>query len=195
MESVDKSVRRKMARAVYKYLGLKPRPNSFSVVPRAAWDQEHASQMFGTPSGFMDMKKNIFVPDNEVMSALHELLHAAGFNEDNVSEFWNEGITQAVAEDIARLNGFVIPITYKKPVAYVRNKLLPLTGMTVRDFARRYAVQKNKALYLTRLVWNGHSDKFSDQSEWGTETASGMYDEFQHGMTDWNPYLDYLASL
>jgi len=195
LEQVDKSLRRKMERVVRIYLGHSPQVSDFQVDTRANWDKEFPPDSpFGQPSGFATPSGKIRVPEDELMSALHEVLHMAGFMPDTISEFWNEGITQVISEDIAAKNNLQIPKSYETDTAYVQSTLLPVLNIDPQTLARQYGRSEDKAMLLTKLVWKNHSHEFDDEDDWGTNAFESIHESFQRGLGPGNFYLDHLAS-
>lgn len=191
-ESVEKSLRRKMSRVIQSYLGIKPSVRNFAFEDMPDED----SALFGTPIGYVDKDEpgKVRVPEAHKMSALHEILHTAGFMPHNISELWNEGITQVVAEEIARLANLQIPITYSQDTRYVKKYLLPLLPIPLQQFAKGYAKAEDKSEYLMSLLWSRYSDHFSDEEDWGTNTYDSMKEMFERQSGYHNPYLEWLVT-
>jgi hypothetical protein len=193
--TIDKPLRRKMERLVRVYLGYSPQTSSFQVSTRADWDKEFPpNDLFGQPSGFRTPGGGIQVPEDEAMSALHEVLHNAGFLPNTISDFWNEGITQVISEDIAEKNGLQIPKSYKTDTAYVRKALLPVIDMDLQTLARQYGKADDKAMLLAKLVWKSQSHRFENEEDWGANPFEGLYETFQRGLGPGSMYLDYLIT-
>lgn len=191
-ENIEKSIRRKMSRAIQSYLGVKPQVRDFGFEDMSGEDDA----LFGTPIGYVNPNDPTVarVPEDHKMSALHEILHTSGFLPHNISEMWNEGITQVVAEEIAKLNNLQIPITYAQDTQYVRSYLLPLLPMNLQQFAKHYAKSEDKSEYLTSIIWSRYSDHFSDEEDWGTNTYESMKEMFERQGGYWNPYLEFLVT-
>lgn len=195
LEQIDKSLRRKMERVVSIYLGKQPQVSQFNLVPDEEWDQQFPADqnaLFGRPSGYATRSGEVNVVASDPMSALHEVLHQAGFNEDNVSEFWNEGITETVVQDIAQQFKLQIPQTYKQEVEYVRQHLIPLMQMSIQDFAKQYSKQNNKSKFLTNMIWTKYKDAFQNEDDWGTYVYESIEETFQRGLGP-SFYIDYLS--
>lgn len=191
-ESIEKSLRRKMSRVIQSYLGVKPQIRDLGFEDMSSEDDA----LFGTPIGYVDKNDPTIarVPEDHKMSALHEILHTSGFMPLNISEMWNEGITQVVAEEIAKQSNLQIPITYKEDTRYVRSYLLPLLPIDFQQFAKGYAKSEDKSEYLMSLLWNRYADHFSDEEDWGTNTYENMKEMFERQGGYWNPYLEYLIT-
>jgi ADP-ribose pyrophosphatase YjhB (NUDIX family) len=180
------------ARLVTDYLGHAPK-GEVHVLPDAEFNTRFVSEsdrMLGGVAAIRTPDGKIYLREGHESSGLHEVVHAAGLLEDNVSTYINEGMTQAVAEHIADTHSLTIPRTYRDEVKFVHEYLVPATGKPLPELARGYAGAKDKAKYLADSIMKAHGDKFG-QEEWGSNPHESIYQDMR-GAIGPSPHLDYL---
>ena len=79
---------------------------------------------------------DILVREGNDWSLLHEFVHAAGIIDKSLAPWITEGITEAVAQEIAAGEGWSHHPTYPMEVALVRTKVAPLLGLSILDLGR-----------------------------------------------------------
>lgn len=194
LENVEKSIRRKLQRAVWKYLGVPSNITSFQVGQEADLEDPQAANLFGQPTGTTTRTGQINLLQGQEASGIHEILHATGFMEDGICKFWNEGITQIVAEDIGRKMGLPVTPGYVKEVPYVRASLFSFIP-NVQTFARGYAQAPDKGLYVHKVWWPQIAQHFTNAEDWGADPAKGFLEQLRSQVGAWNPYTGYLEEI
>ena len=111
-------------------------------------------------AGFHSQDNVIYLLHGNEWSQLHELVHAAGVVDKDLSPWITEGVTEAVAEDIAKKKKWKHHSTYPQYVKVVGKDLAPALGLSVmdigaivaaaparagRDLSRRLALRTNIA--------------------------------------------------
>jgi len=81
-------------------------------------------------AGFHSQDNVIYLLRGNEWSQLHELVHAAGVVDKDLAPWVTEGITEAVAQDIAKKKKWKHHSTYPEYVEIVRKKLAPALGLT-----------------------------------------------------------------
>jgi hypothetical protein len=193
-ENVDKSIRRKFQRAVWKYLGVPSRITSFQVGQATDLADPSAAMLFGQPTGIAGQEGDITLLKGDEASGTHEILHQTGFKPKGISTFWNESITQIVAEDVGKM--FNVPINpgYVKYVPYVRASLIPYVG-DLREFARGYAKAPDKGQYVYNIWWPQIAQYFTNQEDWGQDTGKSFLQSLRGQISDFNVHVNYLAEI
>ncbi len=79
---------------------------------------------------------DVIIREGNDWSLLHEFVHAAGVVDKSLAPWITEGITEAVAQDIAAGEGWEHHPTYAQEVRVVREKLAPALSMSVLDLGR-----------------------------------------------------------
>jgi len=95
-----------------------------NVMQKAGWRQAESRNVVG-----FQVNQKVYVLDGADWTTLHELVHRAGVNADRISRFVAEGLTEAIASDLAKGRDEHRP-TYPKETTWVRNVLLPKLGMS-----------------------------------------------------------------
>ena len=188
LESTDSSIRRKLQTAIARYLGQSFAVKSFKIDPNHG---EEESELLGKSDGIRQDNGDIVVKN--MKSGIHELLHQAGFMPIGIGEFLNEGITQVVAEDIAKQQKLPIVNSYKENTDYIRKYLLPVIGISLQDFARKYASSSNKGKLVVELVWNKNHDKFHDVSDWGNNPHASMLRTLPFIIGPYSQHLNFIV--
>jgi len=80
-------------------------------------------------AGFHSQDNVIYLLRGNEWSQLHELVHAAGVVDKDLCPWATEGITEAVAQDIAKQKKWKHHSTYPEYVKIVRTKLAPALGL------------------------------------------------------------------
>ena len=96
-------------------------------------------------AGFHSQDNVIYLLQGNEWSQLHELVHAAGIVDKDLAPWATEGITEAVAEDIAKKKKWKHRSTYPRYVKIVREELCPALGLTVLQVGELVAAQPSKA--------------------------------------------------
>ena len=125
-------------------------------------------------AGFHTEDGRILLRAGEAWPLLHELVHAAGVTDVGVAVWLAEGLTEAVAQDIATANGWKHHATYPKEVEVVRRNLVGATGMSVLDIAK-LAVQARQHfgwVLAQRIAERTHGDP----ARWYATIAPGVQD-------------------
>lgn len=76
---------------------------------------------------------DVIIREGNDWSLLHEFVHAAGVVDRSLAPWITEGITEAVAQEIAAIEGWEHHPTYPHEVTVVREKLAPNISMTVLE--------------------------------------------------------------
>ena len=92
---------------------------------------------------------DILLERKNAWALLHEMIHAAGVVDHDLTVWLTEGITEATAQVVAKHNGWKHVSTYPTEVAFVQRMLAPATGWSVLEIAR--AVVKNPRAAATTL--------------------------------------------
>jgi len=173
---------------VHKYVGKAPRPRSFRILSEQQWMAEigesSSDRLTGGVAALTTPDEDILVRQGYEDSAVHELLHAAGFMPVGISDFNNEGITQLVAQAICAEAGIPVRKTYAAEVYFASMYVVPVTGLSLRDFAKKYAKADDKGLFLRDLVWTRYGDKFTQEAGWsGSDiTKKDLLQSFRQGI-------------
>ena len=173
----------KLATAVQETLNKAPNYRGCSVVnhqgmqqvmKRHGWRDAEISDT----AGFHSQDNRIYLLRDNEWSLLHELVHAAGVVDKNLASWITEGITEAVAQDIAKQKKWEHRETYPEYVRVVRKELGPAIGLTAvqmgaivaakpsdagRELARRLALRTNqpqRAWYKTIGPGSSSPEKF-----------------------------------
>ena len=183
---------------VSEYLGRRPVFRSFRTLSEKQWAVEVPESMLdrlaGGTSAITTFDGDIMVREGYEDSAVHELLHAAGFMPDGIGEAWNEGITQAVAEEICREAGIEVRSTYRDAVGEVRRYLLPRMEMPTRQFAQQYAEAKKKGAFILGRVWPLYGHLFTKEDGFsGVEKSKAFLLEELHSQFAVSDHLRYLG--
>jgi len=134
-----------------------------------------------------DREGNIYIRKGYESDGLHELVHAAGFQEDSVSTFINEGFTQLTAEIISSEKGIAIRQTYQDETK-TAELILRAIGEDRRALLQGYALAKDKSRYLTEALWKKYAHLFADAEDWGRDPYKSMYRDLQ-STYGYSPYL------
>ncbi len=180
---------------VANYLGVQPQFTSFKVMTSGEFDRKFGSPDDAIHGGVAAIRTNdgaIYVKQGYESDGLHEMTHAAGFLEEGVNEYTNEGVTQAATEEMAKESGTEVRQTYSDEVNYVRNYLIPATGLSPQQFFRGYAGAKDKGEYLVDAIWSANGDKFVDEVDWGSNPRAAMLKEIPRALGP-IPQLTYLV--
>lgn len=109
-------------------------------------------------AGFHAQDSSIYLLRGNEWSQLHEMVHAAGIIDKDLAPWVTEGITEAVAQDIAKKKKWKHQETYPEYVRVVRKELAPALGLTPlqigeivashpqragHELARRLAIRSN----------------------------------------------------
>lgn len=128
-------------------------------------------------------------------SALHEVVHRAGFMPDGINVQLNEGITQAATDYIANKIGSSIRSGYEDQVSSINKYVIPLTGLSRDDFFKGYAKADNKSKWIASKISERHAGKFNPE-DWSKDIRSRVGIEFERalgqGFAD-NDYARYLV--
>ena len=173
----------KLATAVQETLNKAPNYRGCSVVNRQGMQQvmkRHGwrDAEISDTAGFHSQDNRIYLLRDNEWSLLHELVHAAGVVDKNLASWITEGITEAVAQDIAKQKKWEHRETYPEYVRVVRKELGPAIGLTAvqmgsivaakpsdagRELARRLALRTNqpqRAWYKTIGPGSSSPEKF-----------------------------------
>ena len=190
--------RRDPAKLVAKYMGRVPSPRGL----RYLTDKQWATEVPETESDrLMGGIAAITLPDGAILiregyedSAVHELLHVVGLMPDGISEALNEGVTQAVAEEICDKAGIQVRRTYAREVRFIRHYVLPLTGQSLREFAQDYAAASDKGALIAGRIWQRHGSHFNSVEDWGDPALipAKLLRDLRSGL-DYSIYLEYLV--
>lgn len=153
----------KLTRAVREILGKAPSYKACKVVDHGGlrkvmrghgWRDAEINDT----AGFHSQDNVIYLLRGNEWSQLHELVHAAGVIDKDLAPWITEGITEAVAQDIAKKKKWKHRETYPEYVRVIRKQLAPAAGLTTlqvgeivaaapqragRDLARRLAIRTN----------------------------------------------------
>jgi hypothetical protein len=145
---------RGLVEAVVAWFGGKPLHfASFNVLGEKAWTKllhEQLPQALSDGHSRLDFLTNtsaltthehdIYVQAGHESDALHELVHAAGVEPKNDREdgFVCEGITQAIAIEIAQQLDLDVRTTYEDHVDFVVNYLLEASHLSLKKLAHLY---------------------------------------------------------
>jgi len=185
-----------LAALVSRYTKAKPSFRSFRVLSDKDWaidvPEDSSDRLTGGVAAITTPDGDIIIKKGYEDSAVHELLHAAGFMPKGMGDFLNEGITQAITERICSDAGIPIRKSYGEEVRYVERYILPLVGMSPKSFAQGYAKASNKGAFLVDLIWSQHGDKFSDLDDWGQDPFASFARGLPRTMGA-NSHLEYLV--
>lgn len=141
---------RKMTTAVRELIGREPSYKSCRIVNPTQLQrvmQAHGwrDQEISDTAGFHSQDNVIYLLQGNEWSQLHELVHAAGIVDKDIAPWATEGITEAVAEDIAKKKKWKHHSTYPAYVTIVRKQLAPALGLTVLQIGQIVAAQPARA--------------------------------------------------
>lgn len=125
-------------------------------------------------AGFHTEDGQILLRAGEAWPLLHELVHAAGVTDAGVAVWLAEGLTEAVAQDIAAANGWKHHATYPQEVETVRRHLVGATGLSVLDLAKLAAQAKRHFGWV--LAQRLAERTQGDPARWYTTIAPGAQD-------------------
>lgn len=183
---------------VEKGIGITPKIISTESMKSDAFTQrmrdEFGQYMGAEGIAAINMDGKIIYREGYEDSALHEYIHSAGFIPDGngIDPTVNEGLTQALTEDIAKEKGIVTRSGYTSAVDWVNKYIIPLTGMDRREFFKAYATTDNKQKFIAGRIWAQHGNKFANVEDWGT----GIENRFMNqvgGYSGYDMYLSYLV--
>jgi hypothetical protein len=141
---------KKLAGAVRDVLGTAPDYRDCSIVNsnglkkvmrRHGWRDAEINDT----AGFHGQDNRIYLLRGNEWSLLHELVHAAGIVDKDLASWLTEGLTEAVAEDIAKQKQWEHRSTYPRYVKIVRQQVAPALGLTVAQIGEIVAAQPARA--------------------------------------------------
>ena len=192
--------RRKLdpAKLVTKYMGRVPSPKNLRYLTHKQWATEvpetSEDRLMGGVSAITLPDGAILIREGFEDSAVHELLHIVGLMPDGISEALNEGVTQAVAEEICDKAGIPVRRTYAREVKFAQHYILPLMGQPLREFARDYAAAPDKGAMIVDRIWGKYSQYFDSADDWGDSAhiPVQLLKDLRSGL-DYSLYLEYLV--
>jgi len=197
--SVDPRLQ-KYAGAVESYLGVAPKFRSLQVLPVEEFDKNFGwkmgKELFGLVAGITTPNRDVYVREGSEDSALHELVHAAGFgNGGTLSTFLNEGFTQLATEQIGKLHAIKVPKSYAEEVKVAEDIITRALAEDVQQFFRRFIKAKDKAGWLASALLKKQPTAFDNEEDWGPKSLikKKLVFDLSH-MIGWSEYLDQLAN-
>jgi hypothetical protein len=130
-----------LKRAVFDMLNVAPSYRQCRVVNRGAlmrvmnkhgWSRQEVE---GT-AGFHTEDHRLLIHKGDEWAILHEMVHAAGIIDKDMARWLCEGLTEAVAQDIAKKKKWRHSPTYASEVKLVRTTLCPLVNMKPVELAQ-----------------------------------------------------------
>ena len=159
---------------VKSYVGAKPKFRNFEILAAEHFDTDYGLRgprsLVGMAAAIRTRQNDIFVREGNESSALHELVHATGFDDATVGTFFSEGFTQLVTEEIADLHHVVVPRTYRDNVGYARRIVEDVLFLDVKAFARRYAKASKKAEWVADEMLKNGEVAFDNEEDWGPKS-------------------------
>ena len=186
---------KKAVNAVNDYLDCGVKNPQVSIIPYHQFETRFCNRsdnLFGGISAIKLQNGEIYVRDTTKEDVVHELVHLAFDHEIGVGEYLNEGVTQVAAEEIAKKMGIRIRKTYQENVRYVRNRIIPATGLSVKKFCRGYAKASDKGLYVAKTILERNGGYFNDPNEWGFVSSKRIKDNIAFVVGDYDCYTEYL---
>lgn len=116
------------------------------VMKRAGWRGSDARGVVG-----FQLDDDVYVLDGAAWTTLHELVHRAGVNADRMNRYVAEGLTEAIAAELASTPDEYRP-TYPTETRWVRETLLPKLGMGAVELGRLLARSRDPARTLADLL-------------------------------------------
>jgi hypothetical protein len=179
---------------VYEYIGIKPTFKKISVYDLRKWQDVmgvRESIFFPNTLGIAYTINNkgksedrIIIKECMETVLIHEMLHTAGFNPDNISVYLNEGITQLMAEELGKYYGINVFKAYKQRMRYMHRVFSKLLPLDKRIFARCYARASDKSTFVGLLFWKAYGDIFESREK------GKFINSFKYMNHSWNKYLE-----
>jgi hypothetical protein len=194
---------KKHINAVAEYLGMEPNYREIAFLNDTDWKKRFGDEhenLFGKAGALFTKDRDILVRGQGHESLLHELLHATGLEEHNISSEFNEGFTELVAREIAA--EYKLPPTvsgYTQIVTDIKNFVVPLTGFSLRELAIQYANAQDKSKLLSEIISRKYAHHFSNREDWGDNGDPRVLTEalirvFRGSPFTPHPYLEYLTN-
>ena len=146
-----------ISRATAEILGSDTGPQSCEVVSSGKMDsilKQHNWSSGDGVVGFHTPDQRVFV--TKQWSLPHEWVHAAGLVDDRLGMWICEGLTESVAQEVARRTNTPYQPTYEYERSLVERQLAPALGMEPVELARQvvswYAAGKAPAREMARLL-------------------------------------------
>jgi hypothetical protein len=111
------------------------------VMKRHGWKDTDIKQT----AGFHGEDNVIYLLQHQEWTLLHELVHAAGVVDRDLASWLTEGLTEAVAQDVAHKRNWTHHPTYPQYVKIVRNKVAPAAALSIPQLGRLVAVAPKQA--------------------------------------------------
>jgi len=117
-------------------------------------------------AGFHGEDGVISLREGDEWSQLHEQVHAAGIVDQGLAPWLTEGLTEAVAQEIARSKGLKHHPTYPTEVRAVKTKLAPMLGTTVLDLGKQVtaACRANKRQQACQQIGRTLAQQLQDRT-------------------------------
>jgi hypothetical protein len=116
------------------------------VMEKSGWSKNQANGVVGFQVG-----ADVYVLEGADWTTLHELVHKAGINADRLNRFVAEGLTEVIASELGTSSREHRP-TYPAETRWVKEELLPRTGMGAQELGRFVAHSAEPHRDLARLV-------------------------------------------
>ncbi len=184
-----------MFNAIKDATGINPSIEDYVVMSSEEFNEflrQHGETVDVDNIAAINIGNKIYVRSGYEDSALHEFIHSAGFMQQHIGDYVNEGMTQALTEDLARELGITTRSGYKKDVDFVNKYVIPLAGDNRMEVFRGYATATDKRLYLAKSIWERHGHRFTDTTEWGTNIEEHFL-KWACESTSGDVYLEYLV--
>jgi len=159
-----------LIRAISQYLGIAPKAGDVRYLPKEEFDQRYNmdyGRIMGIAGAITLPGNKIYIHEGSESSALHELIHTAGFQYPGCeSSVVNEGMTQFATIEIGKKLGLRPHSGYVDEIR-IASDIINTAGVPKRTFLRGYAKASDKYRYISDLLWKKHYRKFRNVEDWG----------------------------
>jgi len=182
--------------AIEGHVGIRPNVTKYEVLDNETFDQfcRDRGEVIGIDqiAGY-NLDGEITIRAGYEDSALHEFIHSSGFMPESIHPRVNEGMTQALTEDMANQLGIVARSGYTDEVDWANNYVIPLTGRDRAEVFTGYASAKDKQKYLAELIWDQHGHRFTIEEGWGERVRENFMRHAANSVGQSDTYLTYLV--
>jgi hypothetical protein len=159
-----------LIRAISQYLGVAPKARYVRHLPKEEFDRRYNmdyGRITGMAGAITLPGNKIYIREGSESSALHEMIHTAGFQYLGCeSSVVNEGMTQLATIEIGKKLGLRPHSGYVDEIR-IASDIINAAGVPKRTFLRGYAKASDKYRYISDLLWKKHHRKFRDVDDWG----------------------------